>query len=190
MCSTSRSTKKTRPNWSRSLPRWSRPSAPSTSKTSRRRTAFYVERELRKRLKIPVFHDDQHGTAITVGAAVLNALKVVNKAPGQVKLVTSGAGAAALACLNLLLKLGIQRENVYVTDLAGVVYEGRTELMDEDKIQFAQKTDARSLSEVIEGADLFLGLSAGGVLKKEMVAKMAGPPHHPGAGQPESGNLA
>ncbi len=137
---------------------------------------FYIERELRKRMKIPVFHDDQHGTAITVGAAVLNALKVVGKAPGQVKLVTSGAGAAALACLNLLLKLGIKRENVYVTDLAGVVYEGRTELMDEDKIQFAQKTAARTLSDVIEGADLFLGLSAGGVLKKDMVARMAPKP--------------
>ena len=137
---------------------------------------FYVERELRKRMKIPVFHDDQHGTAITVGAAVLNALKVVGKGPGQVKLVTSGAGAAALACLNLLLKLGIQRENVFVTDLAGVVYEGRTELMDEDKIQFAQKTDARTLGEVIAGADIFLGLSAGGVLKKDMVAKMAAKP--------------
>ncbi len=137
---------------------------------------FYVERELRKRMKIPVFHDDQHGTAITVGAAVLNALKVVGKAPGEVKLVTSGAGAAALACLGLLLKLGIKRENVFVTDLAGVVYEGRTELMDEDKIQFAQKTDARTLGQVIEGADIFLGLSAGGVLKKEMVAKMAARP--------------
>ncbi len=137
---------------------------------------FYIERELRKRMKIPVFHDDQHGTAITVGAAVLNALKVVGKAPGQVKLVTSGAGAAALACLNLLLKLGIKRENVYVTDLAGVVYEGRTELMDDDKIQFAQKTPARTLSDVIEGADLFLGLSAGGVLKKDMVARMAAKP--------------
>jgi malate dehydrogenase (oxaloacetate-decarboxylating)(NADP+) len=137
---------------------------------------FYVERELRKRMKIPVFHDDQHGTAITVGAAVLNALKVVGKAPGQVKLVTSGAGAAALACLNLLLKLGIARENVYVTDLAGVVYEGRTELMDEDKTAFAQKTDARTLSEVIDGADIFLGLSAGGVLKQDMVKKMAARP--------------
>ncbi len=137
---------------------------------------FYVERELRKRMKIPVFHDDQHGTAITVGAAVLNALKVAGKEPGQVKLVTSGAGAAALACLNLLLKLGIARENIFVTDLAGVVYEGRTELMDEDKIQFAQKTNARTLSEVIEGADVFLGLSAGGVLKKDMVAKMAARP--------------
>ena len=137
---------------------------------------FYVERELRKRMKIPVFHDDQHGTAITVGAAILNALKVVGKAPGQVKLVTSGAGAAALACLSLLVKLGISRDNIYVTDLAGVVYEGRTELMDEDKIVFAQKTDARTLSEIIEGADIFLGLSAGGVLKKEMVAKMASKP--------------
>ena len=137
---------------------------------------FYVERELRRRMKIPVFHDDQHGTAITVGAAVLNALRIVNKAPGQVKLVTSGAGAAALACLNLLLKLGIKRENVFVTDLAGVVYEGRTELMDEDKIQFAQKTSARSLADIIEGTDIFLGLSAGGVLKKDMVARMAAKP--------------
>ena len=137
---------------------------------------FYVERELRKRMKIPVFHDDQHGTAITVGAAILNALKVVGKAPGQVKLVTSGAGAAALACLSLLVKLGISRDNIYVTDLAGVVYEGRTELMDEDKIVFAQKTDARTLGEIIEGADIFLGLSAGGVLKKDMVAKMASKP--------------
>ena len=137
---------------------------------------FYVERELRKRMKIPVFHDDQHGTAITVGAAILNALKVVGKHPTQVKLVTSGAGAAALACLGLLVKLGIPRHNIYVTDLAGVVYEGRTELMDEDKIQFAQKTNARSLSDIIEGADIFLGLSAGGVLKKEMVAKMAAKP--------------
>ena len=137
---------------------------------------FYVERELRKRMKIPVFHDDQHGTAITVGAAVLNAMKVVGKDPKKVKLVTSGAGAAALACLGLLLKLGIPRENIYVTDLAGVVYEGRTELMDEDKIQFAQKTPARTLSEIIEGADIFLGLSAGGVLKKDMVKKMAARP--------------
>ncbi len=137
---------------------------------------FYVERELRKRLNIPVFHDDQHGTAITVAAAMLNALKVVNKDIGSVRLVASGAGAAALACLNLLLKVGLKRENVFVTDLAGVVYEGRTELMDEDKIQFAQKTDVRTLGEVIEGADVFLGLSAGGVLKPAMVAKMAARP--------------
>ncbi len=137
---------------------------------------FYVERELRRRMKIPVFHDDQHGTAITVGAAILNALKVVGKDPKHVKLVTSGAGAAALACLGLLLKLGIPRENIFVTDLAGVVYEGRTELMDEDKIQFAQKTSARTLSDIIEGADIFLGLSASGVLKQDMVMKMAAQP--------------
>ena len=137
---------------------------------------FYVERELRKRMKIPVFHDDQHGTAITVGAAILNALKVVGKDPAKVKLVTSGAGAAALACLNLLLKLGIERKNVFVTDLAGVVYAGRTELMDEDKIAFAQATEARTLSEIIEDADIFLGLSAGGVLKQDMVKKMAPQP--------------
>jgi malate dehydrogenase (oxaloacetate-decarboxylating)(NADP+) len=134
---------------------------------------FYVERELRKRMKIPVFHDDQHGTAITVAAAMVNGLKVAGKDITQVKLVTSGAGAAALACLNLLLKVGLKRENVFVTDLAGVVYEGRVELMDEDKIHYAQKTDARSLKEVIVGADVFLGLSAGGVLKPEMVASMA-----------------
>ncbi len=137
---------------------------------------FYVERRLRERMKIPVFHDDQHGTAITVGAAVLNALKVVGKDPKKIKLVTSGAGAAALACLGLLVKLGIPRENIYVTDLAGVVYEGRTELMDADKIVFAQNTLARTLGEIIEGADIFLGLSAGGVLKKDMVAKMAARP--------------
>jgi len=137
---------------------------------------FYVERKLRERMKIPVFHDDQHGTAIVVGAAILNGLKVVEKNLQEVKIVTSGAGAAALACLGLLVKLGVPRQNIFVTDLAGVVYEGRTELMDEDKIQFAQKTSARSLSEVIEGADVFLGLSAGGVLKPEMVQKMAAKP--------------
>ena len=134
---------------------------------------FYVERELRKRMKIPVFHDDQHGTAITVAAAMVNGLKVAGKKIEEVKLVASGAGAAALACLNLLLKVGLKRENVFVTDLAGVVYEGRTELMDDDKRQYMQKTDARTLAEVIEGADVFLGLSAGGVLKPAMVARMA-----------------
>ena len=137
---------------------------------------FYVERKLRERMKIPVFHDDQHGTAIVVGAAILNGLKVAGKDLKKVKLVTSGAGAAALACLNLLVKMGMPRSNIFVTDLAGVVYEGRTELMDEDKIQFAQKTDARTLSDVIEGADVFLGLSAGGVLKADMVKKMAAKP--------------
>ena len=124
---------------------------------------FYVERKLRERMKIPVFHDDQHGTAIVVGAAVLNGLRVVGKDPKKVKLVTSGAGAAALACLGLLVKLGIPRENIFVTDLAGVVYEGRTELMDEDKIVFAQKTSARTLREVM-------------VLKPDMVASMAAKP--------------
>jgi malate dehydrogenase (oxaloacetate-decarboxylating)(NADP+) len=133
---------------------------------------FYVERKLRERMKIPVFHDDQHGTAIVVGAAFMNGLKVLGKDLKQVKLVTSGAGAAALACLNLLVKLGLPRENIWVTDLAGVVYQGRTELMDDDKAQFAQVTDARTLSDVIKGADAFLGLSAAGVLKPEMVAAM------------------
>ncbi len=137
---------------------------------------FSVERKLRERMKIPVFHDDQHGTAICVGAAILNGLKVVGKDPKKIKLVTSGAGAAAVACLGLLVKLGIPRENIFVTDLAGVVYEGRTELMDEDKIVFAQQTTARTLGEVIEGADIFLGLSAGGVLKADMVKKMAARP--------------
>src|SRR5690349_6261314 len=107
---------------------------------------------------------------------MLNGLKVAGKDITRVKLVASGAGAAALACLNLMLKVGLKRENVYVTDLAGVVYEGRTELMDDDKAQYAQKTTARTLAEVIEGADVFLGLSAGGVLKPAMVAKMAPKP--------------
>ncbi len=137
---------------------------------------FYVERKLRERMKIPVFHDDQHGTAITVGAAILNGLKVAGKDITKVKLVTSGAGAAALACLNLLLKLGLPRENIFATDLAGVVYEGRQELMDEDKIQFAQRTSARTLTEVIADADIFLGLSAAGVLKPDMVRRMAAKP--------------
>ncbi|WP_020649134.1 NADP-dependent malic enzyme [Solimonas variicoloris] len=137
---------------------------------------FYIERELRKRMKIPVFHDDQHGTAIIVGAAVTNGLKVVGKKIDEVKLVVSGAGAAALACVELLVDLGLPKKNIWLTDLAGVVYEGRTELMDPNKAQYAQPTAARTLAEVIGGADLFLGLSAGGVLKPEMVAKMAAQP--------------
>jgi malate dehydrogenase (oxaloacetate-decarboxylating)(NADP+) len=137
---------------------------------------FYVERQLRQRMKIPVFHDDQHGTAIVVGAAFLNGLKVTGKDIKKVKLVVSGAGAAALACLGLLVKLGLPRENIWVTDLAGVVYKGRTELMDPDKAEFAQDTPHRTLAEVIDGADAFLGLSAGGVLKPEMVARMAAQP--------------
>ena len=137
---------------------------------------FYVERKLRERMKIPVFHDDQHGTAIVVGAALLNGLKVVGKKIDEIKLVTSGAGAAALACLNLMLKLGVPHKNIFVTDLAGVVYQGRVELMDPDKVEFAQVTDLRTLAEVIVGADVFLGLSAGGVLKAPMVASMAAKP--------------
>jgi malate dehydrogenase (oxaloacetate-decarboxylating)(NADP+) len=134
---------------------------------------FTIERALRARMKIPVFHDDQHGTAIIVSAAVLNGLAVTGKAMDAVKLVVSGAGAAALACVELLVDLGLPIHNIWLTDLAGVVYQGRQELMDPDKARYAQATEARSLSEVIEGADIFLGLSAGGVLKPEMVAKMA-----------------
>ena len=137
---------------------------------------FTVERELRKRMKIPVFHDDQHGTAIIVAAAFLNGLQVVEKNIGNIKLVVSGAGAAALACVDLLLDVGLRRENVWLTDLAGVVYQGRRELMDPEKSRFAQRTEARSLSEVIGNADAFLGLSAGGVLTQDMVRKMAAQP--------------
>ena len=137
---------------------------------------FIVEREARKRMKIPVFHDDQHGTAIVVAAAITNGLKVVGKDISKVKLVASGAGAAALACLDLLVMLGVPVENIWVTDIEGVVYEGRTTLMDPIKARYAKKTAARTLGEVIEGADVFLGLSAGGVLKAEMVAKMARSP--------------
>ena len=134
---------------------------------------FIVERALRQRMKIPVFHDDQHGTAITVGAAIFNGLKYLNKKIENVKLVASGAGAAALACLELLVKMGLRRENIVVTDIKGVVYKGRREEMDPDKERFAVETRARTLDEVIAGADVFLGLSAGGVLKPAMVKKMA-----------------
>lgn len=137
---------------------------------------FIVERECRKRMKIPVFHDDQHGTAIVVAAAVTNGLKVVGKNITQVKLVTSGAGAAALACLDLLVNLGLPLENILVTDLAGVVYKGRTELMDPEKKRFEHETCARRLAEVIEDADIFLGLSVGNILKPEMVRQMAAKP--------------
>ncbi len=134
---------------------------------------FYIERKLRDRMKIPVFHDDQHGTAIIVGAAILNGLKVVEKDIKKCKLVVSGAGAAALACLDLIVDLGFPIENIFVTDLAGVVYKGRKELMDPDKERFARDTEARTLAQVIPDADIFLGLSAGGVLKPEMVKAMA-----------------
>ena len=137
---------------------------------------FYIERKLRERMKIPVFHDDQHGTAIIVGAAILNGLKIVGKDIKKCKLVVSGAGAAALACLDLIVDLGFPIENIFVTDLAGVVYKGRKELMDPDKERFAQETDARTLAEVMPDADIFLGLSAGGVLKPEMVKAMGAKP--------------
>lgn len=134
---------------------------------------FTVERKLRERMNIPVFHDDQHGTAICVSAAFINGLEVVGKEVGAVKVVVSGAGAAALACLDLMVDLGLPIENIWVSDIEGVVYKGRTVLMDPIKQRFAQETDARTLGEIIDDADVFLGLSAGGVLKSEMVAKMA-----------------
>jgi malate dehydrogenase (oxaloacetate-decarboxylating)(NADP+) len=137
---------------------------------------FEIERALRARMRIPVFHDDQHGTAIIVGAAILNGLKVVGKDLKTVKLVTSGAGAAALACLGLLVRMGLPVEHITVTDIKGVVYRGRVEEMDPDKAHYACDTRARTLDEVIEGADVFLGLSAGGVLKPQMVKKMAARP--------------
>ncbi len=128
---------------------------------------FTIERKCRERMKIPVFHDDQHGTAIIVGAALLNGLAVVGKAIGEVKLVCSGAGAAALACLDLLVALGVKRDNVWVADIKGVVYAGRTEEMDEHKARYAKDTHARTLAEILPGADVFLGLSAARVLKPE-----------------------
>jgi len=137
---------------------------------------FEIEKRLRERMNIPVFHDDQHGTAIIVAAAVTNGLEVVGKRIDQVKLVCSGAGAAALACLNLLVALGMKRENIFVCDIAGLVYEGRTEEMDPYKAAFAQATDARTLGDVIGDADVFMGLSAPGVLKPDMVARMADKP--------------
>ena len=137
---------------------------------------FYVEQKLRERMKIPVFHDDQHGTAIIVGAAVLNALSLVGMDSGKVTLVVSGAGAAALSCLGVLEKLGLPRENIWVTDIVGVVWKGRNELMDPFKERYARDTPLRSLGEVIGGADIFLGLSAAGVLKQDMVKKMAAKP--------------
>jgi malate dehydrogenase (oxaloacetate-decarboxylating)(NADP+) len=137
---------------------------------------FYIEAKCRERMAIPVFHDDQHGTAIIVGAAVVNGLRVVGKKIGEVKLVTSGAGAAALACLDMLVALGVRMENITVTDIAGVVYEGRVAEMDDNKRRYARVTEARRLADVIAGADVFLGLSAGGVLKPDMVAQMAANP--------------
>ena len=134
---------------------------------------FIVERLCRERMNIPVFHDDQHGTAIVVGAAATNALHVAKKRFEDIKVVSTGGGAAGIACLNMLLKLGVKRENVWLCDIAGLVYEGRTEEMTPQKADFAQKSDLRTLDQVIEGADLFLGLSGPGVLKPEMVKRMA-----------------
>ncbi|MFC5755164.1 NADP-dependent malic enzyme [Rhizobium sp. GCM10022189] len=137
---------------------------------------FRIEKQLREKMKIPVFHDDQHGTAIIVAAAILNGLELAGKKIDEVKIVASGAGAAALACLNLLVTLGARRENIWVHDLEGLVYEGRVELMDEWKAVYAQKSDTRTLAENIGGADVFLGLSAAGVLKPELLAQMAEKP--------------
>lgn len=134
---------------------------------------FFIERELRKKMNIPVFHDDQHGTAIIVGAAILNALKAVGKTVETAKLVVSGAGAGALGCLDMLVSLGFQLKNIWVSDIAGVVYKGRKELMDPEKEKYAQDTEKRTLMDIIPDADVFLGLSAGNVLKPEMVLKMA-----------------
>jgi malate dehydrogenase (oxaloacetate-decarboxylating)(NADP+) len=137
---------------------------------------FYIERKLRERMHIPVFHDDQHGTAIIVGAALLNGLQVVGKNIADIKLVASGAGAAALACLDMLVSLGVRMENITVTDIKGVVYKGRAEEMDDNKARYARDIPQRALADVIAGADVFLGLSAGGVLKPEMVQQMAARP--------------
>ena len=134
---------------------------------------FYVERKLRERMKVPVFHDDQHGTAIIVTAAVLNGMKVVGKDIGKVKVAVSGAGAAAIACLDLLVALGMNRKNVFVSDSTGVIYEGRPNTTDADKLRYAQNTDARILADIVVDADIFLGLSGPGVLKPEMVKRMA-----------------
>ena len=137
---------------------------------------FYVEKKLRARMKIPVFHDDQHGTAIIVGAAVTNGLRVVGKKPEDVKLVCSGAGAAALACLDMLVAIGIRPENIWVSDIKGVVWKGRVEEMDDNKARYAQVTDLRTVDQLLDGADVFLGLSAARVLKPEWLAKMAKSP--------------
>ena len=137
---------------------------------------FEVEEKAKARMGIPVFHDDQHGTAIIVSAAVTNALELAGKTIGEVKIVASGAGAAALASLNLLVSLGARRENIFVCDLEGVVYTGREKLMDRWKAVYAQPTEARKLAEVIDGADIFLGLSAAGVLKPELLKRMARDP--------------
>jgi malate dehydrogenase (oxaloacetate-decarboxylating)(NADP+) len=137
---------------------------------------FVIEQGLKERMRIPVFHDDQHGTAIVVCAAILNGLRVVGKRIEQVRLVTAGAGAAALACLKLLMAMGLKREHILLTDIAGVVYRGREEEMDSYKAEFAVETESRTLEEALQGADIFLGLSAGGVLKAEWLPAMGARP--------------
>jgi malate dehydrogenase (oxaloacetate-decarboxylating)(NADP+) len=137
---------------------------------------FIIEAALKERMNIPIMHDDQHGTAIIVAAAVINGLKIVKKNIGDIKLVCSGAGSAALACLDLLVKLGLNKKNVFVCDIAGVIYEGRTEEINDYNIRYAQRTGARKIGEIIDDADVFIGLSAPGVLKSEMVKKMARQP--------------
>ncbi len=137
---------------------------------------FYIEKKLRERMKIPVFHDDQHGTAIIVGAGILNGLRVVGKKPEDVKLVVSGAGAAALACLDMLVAIGIKRENIWVSDIKGVVYQGRVEEMDDNKARYAQKTELRTIDQLLDKADVFLGLSAAKVIKPEWLKKMNASP--------------
>ncbi len=137
---------------------------------------FYIERKLRERMNIPVFHDDQHGTAIIVGAALYNALEVIGKKLDEVKVVASGAGAAGIACLDMMCSLGVKRENITICDRKGVVYLGRTEDMDESKSKYVQDTSARTLAEALDGADVFLGVSAAGVLKPEMLKSMAARP--------------
>ncbi|TAG70797.1 MAG: NADP-dependent malic enzyme, partial [Burkholderiales bacterium] len=137
---------------------------------------FYIEKKLRERMKIPVFHDDQHGTAIIVGAGILNGLRVVGKKPEDVKLVVSGAGAAALACLDMLVAIGIKRENIWVSDIKGVVYKGRVEEMDDNKARYAQQTELRTIDQLLDKADVFLGLSAAKVIKPEWLMKMNASP--------------
>ena len=149
---------------------------------------FYIERQLRARMKIPVFHDDQHGTAIIVTAAVLNGLKVVGKDIGEVKIAASGAGAAAIACLDLLVAVGARRENVLISDRNGVVYEGRAGTTDPEKLRYARRTMARTLGDSTAGADIFLGLSGPGVLKAEMLAHDGRAAADSGAGQSGTGD--
>ena len=151
---------------------------------------FYIEKALKDRMKIPVFHDDQHGTAIISGAALLNGLELVGKDIGRIKLVASGAGAAAIACLDIMVSLGVKRENVFVCDSRGVIQHERADVregkLDESKQRYCQKTAARTLADAVNQADVFLGCSAAGVLTAEMVATMGTPAHHPRAGQPRA----